>query len=78
MADTRKLQAPNAAFFGSTSPSTAGFLRGGVYAIVTAIIGAAITYLTEADAGDLAIFAPIAIVVLNTLGGIIDKQSVQG
>lgn len=78
MSDTRKLQAPDAPFFGSTSPTTAGFLRGAVYAVATAAVGALTVYFTEVDAGELAIFAPIAVVVLNTIGGIIDDRSTRG
>lgn len=78
MSDTRQLQSKDAVFFGSQTPPVAGFLRGGVFAIVLAAIGAAVTYLTETDAGDLAVYSPIAIVVLTTIAGIVDKKSVQG
>lgn len=78
MSDTRRLQSPDAPLFGNQSPPVAGFLRGGLFAVLLAAIGAAVTYLTETPAGDLAVYSPIAIVVLTTVAGIIDKKSAQG
>lgn len=78
MSDTRQLQSRDAVFFGSQSPPVAGFLRGGVFAIITAAIGAAVTYLTDTDAGELAVYSPILIVILTTIAGIVDKNSTQG
>lgn len=52
-----------------TSPKLVATLRGIIAAVIAAALGAAITAVTDADWGDLAPYAPIALAVLRALEG---------
>lgn len=58
----------------AVSPATVAFLRGLIEAVVLAAIGALIVALSEVTAGDLALFAPIAVLALRQAEGIADAR----
>lgn len=53
------------------SPRTVATIRGLLLAVVTAALGALITGLSSADAGDLAPYVPVALVVLRALEAVV-------
>lgn len=56
------------------SPTAVAFIRGAIEAAVLAVITLAITWLTSASVGNLAPYAPLAVLALRQLEGIVDTK----
>lgn len=79
MRQGRVLQSEDGTFFSNYSPAVAGFLRSLTQAVIAGGLTAAITFF---EAGpevpeSMVVMIPVIIVVLRTLEGLIDKQSVE-
>jgi hypothetical protein len=56
------------------SPWLVAFLRGAAEAALLAVVAVAITALSEVTAGDLAPYAPFAVLLLRQAEGVIDQK----